>query len=69
MTSEIDAFLLEFDKRLAGQAEFDISKEMMRLTFRVVSKSLFHTGLSAEELDRVDYIITTLNKFNIKLFN
>ena len=60
MVREIDDFIIDFNKHIAENNEIDISKEMMRLTFKVVSKSLFHTGLSENELDRVDYVITTL---------
>jgi cytochrome P450 len=54
-----------FMETLPLEEPIDISKAMMRLTFKVVSRSLFSAGLQEKDLDRIDFIITELQHYVI----
>ena len=59
------ADLLERDHN-NGKA-FDISKSMMKLTFKVVAKALFSTAVDELQLNRIDYVISTLQHYVIRM--
>ncbi|OWY21491.1 cytochrome P450 [Sphingobacteriales bacterium UPWRP_1] len=67
MTNETEDFCAELDLQIAQNPEADVLKLMMHLTFRIVNKALFSTGLQKEQLKRVDYIVTNLQKYVITM--
>lgn len=63
--------ILDFVKRdLTQPAQigkpFDMWKLMMELTFRVVSCSLFNSGFTPEELERIRYVIVKVQQFFVR---
>ncbi|MEO6456240.1 MAG: cytochrome P450 [Ginsengibacter sp.] len=60
------------DKSIAGLEDemnagaIDIYTEMMKITFRMATRSLFSTSLSEEELDTISNGISTIQKFMVK---
>ncbi len=61
---EVNEFIANFDKYNSKNEDgsVDIAEGMMKLTFMIVSKSLFSTGVSEQELNRIGYIIKTMQK-------
>ncbi len=63
MQQETQEFIEEW-KAYAKRGEvIDLSKEMMKITLRIVAKSLFGTGITKEELEVIDEVITEQQKF------
>ncbi len=53
MVAEIQKMLTKLEQYLVDQATLELNEEMMRVTLSVVSKALFTTALSDEQLDTV----------------
>ncbi len=64
MLNEVNTYVDHLSSSLEnGVKEVDMSREMMRLTFSVVSRSLFGEEMSMSELDRVGHIIEVIQKY------
>jgi len=66
MDSEIKSFMNELEDRVKKDATVDINNAMMELTLRVVSKSLFSTGIDTEEILEIGLAINKLQQHIIK---
>ena len=67
MNDEIDDFIEEMRLNYAKSGKaFDLSEEMMRLTFKVVAKALFSRSIDEEELMRTGEIITAVQKYFVR---
>ena len=62
MNTEIVTFCDELSQRIKMSPELDISQEMMKLTLRVVSRSLFSTGIKNEDIEKLGKIIVRLQR-------
>jgi cytochrome P450 len=66
MIEEIEHYMDDvFDKYAASGEEFDMSKAMMQLAFKIVSKSLFGEAVDDEKLVAIDEIVTKSQQFII----
>lgn len=65
MNNEGEAFCHELANQIQEQPVVDVAKAMMDITFRIVTKALFGTGIDQLRLERVDYIITEMQKYVI----
>ena len=66
MHEEIAKFFDEVKQRVSINPELDINEVMMELTLRVVSKSLFSTGISDDKVVELGDTINALQKHIIK---
>ncbi len=62
MQDELERSGQDYDALAASGAPFDLLGSMMRLTFRVVSRSLFSTDMDPAELDRVEHAVTEVQR-------
>lgn len=65
MQQETQTFIKEWEGYAKTGKKIDLSKEMMKLTLRIVAKSLFGTGIKNEDLEVIDHVITEQQKFII----
>ncbi len=66
MLEEIEGFMEKYMDPLAESGEvFDMSKEMTRLAFLIVSKSLFAGDLDEKDLTKIDATISNTQQFLI----
>lgn len=64
MVEEINQFMeTVLDAYSETGQEFDISKEMARLAFKIVSKGLFGEAVEEDKLDMIDDIVTKSQQF------
>ncbi|HRI27975.1 MAG TPA: cytochrome P450 [Chitinophagales bacterium] len=63
MTDEIALYINELAEQIKQNPQTEISKEMMGAAFRIVNKTLFSTGIDKEQMKRVDFIISNLQKY------
>lgn len=64
MVQEINTYLDEvFDTYAETGQEIDISKEMMQLAFKIVSKSLFGEEAEDDKLDLIEEIVSESQQF------
>ena len=67
MNDEINQYKTELAQRLEnGSLKVDLAAEMMQLTLRVVSRALFSTGISQEQLSFLNESFTILQRHIIK---
>ncbi len=66
MLDEVDDYILKFEQFAKEKKVFDICPLMTELTFRIVSKSLFSTGISDAEMERLGNDITEIQEFLVK---
>src|SRR5262245_35204455 len=57
--------LEQFDRKLDG-GPIDIYPEMMKITFRMVSRSLFSATIKDEEVDYISNTISTVQEFMVR---
>jgi cytochrome P450 len=62
MQDELERSGPGYDALAAAGQPFDLLGSMMRLTFRIVSRSLFSTDMDAAELDRVEHAVTAVQR-------
>ena len=62
MQQETQAFIAELKQYAASGTVIDLSKEMMKITLRIVAKSLFGTGITEQDLELIDHVITEQQK-------
>jgi len=62
MQDELERSGAGYDALAASGAPFDLLGSMMRLTFRIVSRSLFSTDMDPAELDRVEHAVTEVQR-------
>jgi len=65
MISEGEAFCRQMKEELEKHPVLDVDKSMMDITFRIVTKALFSRGIDHSLLQRVDYVITNIQKYVI----
>lgn len=63
---EIDAFISDLKNRITPDSKYDLSELMIELTLRIVSKSLFSTGINQEEIKKLGEDFTVLQEYIIK---
>ena len=66
MKSELDLFIIDLTGRVKANATVEISDAMMELTLRIVSKSLFSTGISPDQITELGSTFTELQEYIIK---
>ncbi len=66
MQKETQAFLEELQQYAQSGEVIDLSKEMMKITLRIIAKSLFSTGITEQDLELIDHVITEQQKFVVK---
>lgn len=66
MQEEIAEFLTELEPLANSNEPFDAARSMTDITFRIVSRSLFSASMSRQELKRIEFIITELQRFIIR---
>ena len=67
MDEEVRSYIEQLKKRVGkNAAELDMSGEMMQLTLRVVSRALFSTGISQEQVAFLNETFTNLQRHIIK---
>jgi len=66
MKSELDAFIVDLKGRIKTNDSVELTDAMMELTLRIVSKSLFSTGISPDEITELGKSFTALQKYIIK---
>jgi len=66
MQHETQDFIKEWKKYAETGEVIDLSKEMMKITLRIVAKSLFSKGIDKKDLEVIDYVITEQQKYIIK---
>ena len=67
MNAEVLAYSKSLEKRIVKPELYvNVSDEMMELTLRIVSKSLFSTGISDEQIKELGAKFTELQEFIIK---
>lgn len=66
MQQETQDFIEEWRGIAKSGETIDLSKEMMKITLRIVAKSLFGTGINKEDLDAIDHSITEQQKFIVE---
>lgn len=66
MKTEVDLCMERWDVYASSTASFDVYKEMNRLTFRIVAKTLFSTSIEEHGLIRLSELISTQQEFIIK---
>ena len=62
MEKEIESYCNDLSLKIRKSPIVDIHEEMMELTLRIVSKSLFSTGVSSEEINHLGATITALQE-------
>jgi cytochrome P450 len=62
MQDELERSNTEFDGLSDSGKTVDVLSLMMRLTFRIVSRSLFSTDMPPSDLDRVEYAVGALQR-------
>lgn len=66
MKTELDQYILDLKGRVAEGADIELSMAMMELTLRIVSKSLFSTGIDSSQISSLGKTFTSLQKDIIK---
>lgn len=66
MKSELDLFIADLTERVKANATVELSDAMMELTLRIVSKSLFSTGISTDQITELGRTFTELQEYIIK---
>lgn len=67
MYAEVIAYGNKLNQRIVrGEAVVDVSAEMMELTLRIASRSLFSTGISDDQIRDLGAKFTTLQEYIIK---
>ena len=66
MKSELDAFIIDLKERIKTNNRIEVTDAMMELTLRIVSKSLFSTGISPEEIFDLGKSFTALQEYIVK---
>jgi len=66
MRTEIDAFMDDLHDRVKQNTTVNITQSMMELTLRVVSKSLFSTGISSDKIMELGDSINELQRYIVK---
>jgi len=62
MADEIDAYCDDLAVKIKDQPIIDINEAMMELTLRIVSKSLFSTGITEQQISRLEAAFTELQE-------
>ncbi|MEZ4884094.1 MAG: cytochrome P450 [Chitinophagales bacterium] len=65
MQQETQQFITELKGYAQTGEVIDLSKEMMKITLRIVAKSLFSTGITSKDLELIDHVITEQQKYII----
>ena len=66
MHLELQSFIEDLSVRVKERSTIDISDAMMELTLRIVSKSLFSTGISPRQIEELGRTFTLLQQYIIK---
>lgn len=66
MEDEIHRFYDDLEERVRQYPLTDISQSMMELTLRIVSKSLFSTGMDEEQISELGHAINRLQEHIVK---
>jgi len=66
MKSELDAFIVDLKGRIRTNNRIELTDAMMELTLRIVSKSLFSTGISPDEITDLGKSFTALQRYIVK---
>ena len=66
MKSELDAFIVDLKGRIKTNNRIEVTDAMMELTLRIVSKSLFSTGISTDEITDLGKSFTALQRYIVK---
>ncbi|PHN05957.1 cytochrome P450 [Flavilitoribacter nigricans] len=66
MNREIDKYLEQWHERARKGESVEIAHEMMLLTFNVVSRSLFSTGVAVSTLNRLSQNFNAIQSFIVK---
>ncbi|MEL6389356.1 MAG: cytochrome P450 [Bacteroidota bacterium] len=62
MSEEINSYCTDLTTRSTSQESLNISEEMMELTLRIVSKSLFSTGIDRDQISDLGESFTALQQ-------
>ena len=66
MKTELDAFIVDLKDRIKTDNRIEVTDAMMELTLRIVSKSLFSTGISPDEISDLGKSFTALQQYIVK---
>ncbi len=66
MYSELQDYIADLKVKIKTNPSLNIAQEMMELTLRIVSKSLFSTGISSDQITELGVAFTELQEHIIK---
>lgn len=66
MLREIDSFLDDMEPRIHQKDGFDMAHEMMELTFNIVAKSLFSTGIEKSTMNKISDLFNQIQAFMVR---
>lgn len=66
MHIELNDYISDLKTRIQSDNKVELSMEMMELTLRIVSKSLFSTGIDASQIKNLGKVFTELQEYIIR---
>lgn len=66
MLEEVDRYMDELEKRTEVNHTIDVSRAMMELTFNIVAKALFSTGIEKEAINQINQSVNQVQSFLVR---